>query len=671
MHFTLSPEELKLLSHIGEMFTSHRDEIAASVQNVLESDAAFHEHLFTQKELSRLSLNSTETLITAVLCGQMYSVPEKIKEQGGQFCQHGLGDRTLADVLSVWQGLCLPLVFQTYHDAQQIQAALVTAKALSRYGSLFAEGYLEESRDRILNAQDDMIIALELSLRESEQWFVTTLKSIGDGVIATDTTGQITFMNPVAETLTGWTQKEAVGSPLNKVFHIINEETRERCDNPFEKILKTGRIVGLANNTVLIARDGTEKLIADSGAPIRDEDGTILGTVLVFRDITRRREMEKDIVKLKTEKMESISVLAGGIAHDFNNILTVILGNITIAKMRTACEDDVFRLLTEAEKASLRAKHLTQQLLTFSKGGAPVKKPASIADLLKDTVEFALSGSKTRCEFLLQDVWTVDIDEGQVSQVINNLVINADQAMPAGGTIRVCAENVVISAKDELALKEGNYVRLSITDEGIGIPEGHLQRIFEPYFTTKQRGSGLGLATSYSIINNHDGCITVDSELGVGTTFYIYLPACEKEVVTKEEERVKTLEGKGRILLMDDDESILEVTSEVLVYLGYEVEVARDGNEALDLYVKAKECKTPFDVVIIDLTIRGKMGGTETIHRLLRIDPKVKAIVSSGYSDDPIMANYKKYGFCGVVTKPYTIEELSEALCKVLHGESV
>ncbi|MBU7030436.1 MAG: PAS domain S-box protein [Theionarchaea archaeon] len=668
-HFTPSLEELELLSQVGEMLAPYRDEIAAGLQKVFESNAVFHEHPFTPEELSQMSVQGAENLVNALLHRQMYSVPEHVRGQGVQFAQHGLGDRTLVDMLSVWQGMCLPLV-QAHKDHHKERALTTTAKALSRYASLFTEGYIEASRDRILSAQDDMILALEQSLRENEQWLATTLKSIGDGVITTDTGGLVTFVNPVAEALTGWTQREAVGAPLNAVFYIINEETRERCKNPFEKIMKTGRVVGLANSTVLIAKDGTEKLIADSGAPIRDEEGTILGTVLVFRDITGRRKMEDDITRLKSEKMESISILAGGIAHDFNNILTAILGNITIARMQAVHEEDIHRLLTEAEKASLRAKDLTQQLLTFSKGGAPVKKPASVAELLKDTVEFALSGSKAKCTFFVSDVWTVDIDAGQISQVINNLIINADQAMPAGGTIKMRAENVTISAKDELPLKEGNYVKISITDEGIGIPEGHLQRIFEPYFTTKQKGSGLGLATSYSIIKNHDGLITVESELGTGTTFHVYLPASTEEVAIAEKGAAETVKGKGRILLMDDDESILEVTSEALSYLGYEVETARDGSETLEIYKKARQGKKPFDAVIIDLTIRGKMGGRETVVSLLRIDPSVKAIVSSGYSNDPVMANYREYGFCGVVTKPYTIDELSEALCKVLCGES-
>ena len=666
-----SAEELELLSHIGENLIIHKRELAVKWKEVLESNSLYHERLFTSEELFQISLKGIEDLVEAVQRGEMYSTPETIRGRGLHFAQQGLGEKTLIDCMCAWQELFLPLVVKEYEGTDEGEKALITtSRALCCYAALFAEGFLEASRERILDAQNEMIVALEQSLRESEQWLATTLKSIGDGVITTDTKGLVTFMNPVACSLTGWHLKEAVGRPLAEVFFIINEETRERCKSPFEKIMNLGRVIGLANSTVLVAKNGGERLIADSGAPIRDEDNTILGTVLVFRDMTEKRKMEDDIVRLKTEKMESISVLAGGIAHDFNNILTAILGNITIAKMHMPPEEKIHKLLTEAERASLMAKNLTQQLLTFSKGGAPIKKHASIGDFLKSTTEFALSGSKARCEFCIPfDLWPVDVDTGQISQVINNLIINADQAMPAGGTIKVCAENACIKAQDGLPLKAGNYVKISIEDEGIGIPEGHLQRIFDPYFTTKQKGSGLGLATSHSIIMNHEGHIKVESELGVGTTFHVYLPASDEEVILEDKKICKRVKGKGRILLMDDEESILEVTGEVLTYLGYTVDVARDGEEAIDLYRKAYKSQKPFDAVIIDLTIRGKMGGRETIQHLLSIDPQVKAIVSSGYCDDPVMANYREYGFCGVVAKPYTIEELSETLQRVIRDE--
>jgi len=662
-----SADGLELLPHIGEILALHASELTAGLCGVFEATSCFHEHLFTSEELLQMSRKDTEALIQAFREKHMYSQPEAVKAQGSEFAQRGLGDRCLADTMIAWQELCLPLVICARGDTKRReQILIVTAKALSGYASLFTEGFIQATRDRILDAQDKMIVALEQSLRESEQWLATTLKSIGDSVIATDTEGLITLMNPVAEQLTGWKEEDAKGMPLAEIFHIINEETRKRCENPFEKILKTGRIVGLANHTVLISKDGAERLIADSGAPIRDEKGDILGTVLVFRDISEQRKMEEDIIRLRTERMESISILAGGIAHDFNNILTAILGSVNLAKMH-AVDSLVKEKLVKIEKASMQAKDLTQQLLTFSKGGAPIKKVTSLVGLIKDSTTFALRGSKVKCQFSIpKTLWPAEVDEGQIGQMISNLIINADQAMPEGGTVQVQAENVVISSDCEVPLDPGRYIQISFEDQGIGISKQYLTKIFDPYFTTKQEGSGLGLATSYSIIKNHGGCITVESHVGTGTTFHVYLPASAKQLKTGKEEKDTPVGGKGRILLMDDEESILEVTGEVLTYLGYDVEVARDGLEALELYKKAQTLKIPFDAVIIDLTIRGKMGGRETIQHLLKIDPSARAIVSSGYSDDPVMANYRDYGFKCVVSKPYTIKELSEALREVL-----
>ena len=508
----------------------------------------------------------------------------------------------------------------------------------------------------------------EEALIAEKERLAVTLRSIGDGVIVTDAEGKIILLNKIAEKLTGWSQKEAIGKPLNEVFYIINEKTRKRCENPFEKVIKTNGIVGLANDTVLIARDGTERIIADSGAPIRDKDGKIVGVILVFRDITEKRKLEQELIK--ADKLDSIGILAGGIAHDFNNILTAILGNITLAKIFAKSEERVVRRLEEAERACLRGRDLTQQLLTFSKGGEPIKKLISVAELIKETAGFALTGSNVRCEFSISDdLWSVEADEGQISQVFNNLIINADQAMPDGGIIKISCENVFISKKDNLPLKEGKYVKITIKDQGIGIPKKYLSKIFDPFFTTKKKGSGLGLATAYSIIKKHEGHISVDSEVGKGTTFYIYLPASEKREKVIEKGIEQGIKGKGKVLLMDDEDMILEIVGEMLHFLGYEVEFAKDGNEAIKIYKEAKASGCPFNVVILDLTVPGGMGGKEAIKELKEIDPDVKAIVSSGYSTDPIMADFEKHGFCGVIAKPYKMEELSEILKKVI-GEN-
>ena len=502
----------------------------------------------------------------------------------------------------------------------------------------------------------------EALIAEKERLRVT-LHSIGDGVIATDTQGKIVLINCIAEKLVGWSQTRAIGKHINEVFHIVNEKTR-RPEDPIEKAIKGGIGVDFTTDTILIAKDGTERIIEISGAPIQNRKGNTIGVVLVFRDITQRRKMETELARM--QRLESIGILAGGIAHDFNNLLMAILGNISIAKLY-AREDKAVASLKEAERACLTAKNLTQQLLTFSKGGAPIKKTTSIAELIKGAVGFALSGSSVKCEFFIpDDLWFADVDEGQISQVIQNLVINADQAMPKGGIIKVQAENVVVKQRDNLPLKEGKYVKISISDQGIGIAKEHIPKIFDPFFTTKQSGSGLGLATAYSIVKRHDGYITLESQVDVGTTFYIYLPASDKEIRIEEKKIDKLPKGKGRVLLMDDEEMVLEVVGNMLKYLGYKVEFAKDGSEAIKLYREAKAKGHPFDVVIMDLTIVGGMGGEETIKKLIAIDPEVKAIVSSGYANDPIMANFKKHGFSAVMTKPYNLKELSETLQKVI-----
>ncbi len=541
-------------------------------------------------------------------------------------------------------------------------------------GQLIKE--LAELGQRILELE-----AAEARSKKTEEMLATererlavTLRSIGDGVIATDADGRVILVNEVAEGFTGWAEEEAVGKSLSEIFHIINEDTREQCENPVEKILQTDGIIGLANHTILVSRDGIERLIADSGSPIRDRDGSIIGVVLVFRDVTERRRIEQGI--MRAQKLESIAVLAGGIAHDFNNLLTGVLGNISLARMYTD-PDKVSERLLEAEKASLRGEELTRQLLTFSRGGTSLKETASIAEILKDSAILKLRGTNIRSEFSIPDnLWQVEVDPEQISQVIDSIVINARQAMPQGGTIRIQAENVIVEAGDAIPLKGGKYVRIFIQDQGIGIPKEHLGRIFDPYFTTKQKGSGLGLAASYFIIRNHGGYIATESQVGVGTTFYIYLPASQGEVpievpVESKEAEDKLVAGEGRILVMDDDEFIRELASDMLTGIGYEVTVARDGAEAIRRYKNARESGSPFDLVIIDLIVRDGMEGEETIRNLTEIDPEVKAIASSGYSNDPVLANFREYGFSGAITKPYKVGELSKILRKIKEQQHI
>jgi signal transduction histidine kinase/ActR/RegA family two-component response regulator len=401
--------------------------------------------------------------------------------------------------------------------------------------------------------------------------------------------------------------------------------------------------------------------------PILDDTGNLVGVVHTISDITEKRRIESELLKI--EKLESLGVLAGGIAHDLNNLLTGVVGNISLARLYDNLADKD-RRLAEAEKSAMLIKELTQQLLTFSRGGAPILQTAAIGDLLKDSATFMLRGSNVKCEFSIPDeLLPVEVDEGQMDQVINNLVINSKQAMPEGGTVRISAENTIIGAEPVLPLEPGAYIKISIQDEGTGIAKKHLERIFDPFFTTKQAGSGLGLATSYSIIEKHNGHITVESRIGVGTTFHIYLPASPAGALIEEQkENEKPIMGDGKILVMDDEKHIRDLASDMLDKIGYKVITTIDGTEAIELYKEAMESGNPFDAVIMDLTISGGMSGKEAVQKLIEIDPEVKAIVSSGYSNDPVMADFGKYGFKGVVAKPYKIRELSEVLHRAITG---
>jgi PAS domain S-box-containing protein len=502
---------------------------------------------------------------------------------------------------------------------------------------------------------------------ESERLNVT-LRSIADGVIAINSEGKIVLINKSAENLTGWTQKEANDRSFSEVLHIMYNKT----DIPYEDLefstLKISDISDYNRDIVLVAKDGSEHLIAVSGAPLQDTRGNNIGTVLVLRDITKQRNLEDEL--LKTQKLESLGILAGGIAHDFNNFLAAIMASAQLASIRLTKGMDIHKNLMDIEGVINKAAGLTKQLLTFSKGGAPVKKTAFIADLIRETVDFTLHGTKLKCEFTsADDLWLAKVDEGQMSQVINNLVLNAVQAMPDGGAIKIRVENVKLAAGHIVPLPPGNYVKITIADQGVGIPEEHLSKVFDPYFTTKHNGNGLGLASSYTIIKKHKGYIGVQSQLGVGTTFEIYLPASKRKSGEREPTPELIPDGAGKILLMDDEASIRDVTGEMLSQIGYEVAVAADGAEAVALYSQAKESGSPYDVIITDLTIPGGMGGKDVIAKLLLIDPEVKAIISSGYSNDPVMSDYREYGFNDLVIKPYKIEELHQKILKIIRGK--
>jgi signal transduction histidine kinase len=404
-----------------------------------------------------------------------------------------------------------------------------------------------------------------------------------------------------------------------------------------------------------------------TAAVIRDSHGDLVGAIETLEDVTERRRAEEELSRVN--KLESLGILASGIAHDFNNLVSVMLRNIFAAKL--SLPDEQQEVLGEgleiAEKVGHQAKELAHRLITFAKGGEPVRKIASISKLLMNSVDLPLSGSKVICEFSLPDnLWPVEMDDVQIRQVINNLLINAREAVHDAGIITIHAENVNISAGNGLPLKEGNYVKWSIRDHGIGISKENLPKIFDPYFTTKPtgsaRGMGLGLALCYSIIKKHDGVITVESEPGLGSTFIVYLPASPQVDPSRKGVGEQAGARKGKILVMDDEETVRNATGIVLNYLGYDVEYAKNGSEAVLLYKIAIEKGHPFYAVVLDLNIPGGMGGKEALQELFAIDPHVNAIISCGYSDDTVISKFKEDGLCWSVDISYDIEKMKEIL---------
>ena len=506
----------------------------------------------------------------------------------------------------------------------------------------------------------------EEDLAAEKERLAVTLRSIADGFITIDNEGRVLMLNSIAERLTGWSQLDAAGRQLAEVFDILNGHNRRRCAHALQRIVATGHAEGIDGPTILVAHDGTERMIESNAAPIRERSNRKVGAVIVFRDVTEKLRMEEE--RQKADKLESLGVVAGGIAHDFNNLLTAILGNISLAMVGSDLDENASERLKSAKKATHRAQELAQQLLTFAKGGAPIKQTASIGQLLRDTLSFTLHGTKVFCDFQLpNDLWPVEIDPGQVSQVINNLAINADQAMPAGGTLRITGENIDLpTGSVSLGLRAGRWVKISLRDQGIGIPAEYLKKIFDPYFTTKPKGSGLGLATVYSIVKNHGGVVEVESEPGEGSSFTFCLPASAKEVLSQDSSEAPRAAANTRVLVLDDEEAICMLVTCALEPLGYEVTETNDGLSTIAAYQKAMAESRRYDLVISDLTIPGGMGGKDTIKRLLEIDPDVCAIVSSGYANDPIMSRHEDYGFCGMIAKPYEINALGRKVAEVL-----
>ena len=491
---------------------------------------------------------------------------------------------------------------------------------------------------------------IEKALHDSEEQFRTLCDAAPIGIFMSDSEGNANYFNPRWEEITGIAASEGMGKGWVKGIH---PDDLDEIGKIMLVATTKGRI--LPHEHRQLTPQGNTIWVRVLASPIYGSDGSVSSIVGTLEDITDFQQARQDM--LKAVKLESLGVLAGGIAHDFNNILTAVFGNISLARIQLDDSEAVSTRLEDAEHAIVRATDLTKQLLTFARGGEPIKKIIKVNDLLQDSVRFVLHGSNVNCEFnLCDDIWPVEADEGQLGQVIHNLILNAVQAMPQGGTVTICSENV------NSLIKEDRFVEITVADTGMGIPENILQKIFDPYFSTKTQGNGLGLATCYSIVKKHGGKIRVASTVGGGTTFVISLPASEHDYSSSIKYQNNILHGSGRVLVMDDNEDVRTIAQGILEELGYTVEFAEHGAETLDIYTKRKEQGTPFLAVILDLTIPAGMGGKETIENLVKIDPAVKAVVSSGYSNDPVMANYLEYGFRAVLSKPYRPQEMSKVM---------
>jgi PAS domain S-box-containing protein len=509
------------------------------------------------------------------------------------------------------------------------------------------------------------------ALTQSEEKFRAIIEQNSEGIVLIDEQCFVIEWNPAMEKITGIPAEKAKGRPVWEVQEMSAQPERwttaraEQMKRMFVDAVKNGGSPLFKTPVeAIMVRNGEQIYIQQTIFPIKTGKGYRLGSIT--RDVTQPKKIEERMAR--DEKLESLQVFAGGIAHDFNNLLAGIFGNIELARMELPDDSPAQNFLNNAFFAFGRAKHLAQQLLTFAKGGVPQKRALRLPQIIMNATELALSGANVKAEFrFAEGLWPVEADENQLSQVMSNLVINAWQAMPQGGTVTIAAENRTLEAGGGGELSAGKYVAVAVQDRGIGIPTTIIGKIFDPFFTTKQQGSGLGLATSYSIVSRHGGSIEAASEPGKGTVFTVWLPATEHAVPDGAGlEPSQDLRGSGRILVMDDEGLIRRIAYDMLSIAGYEVATAAEGREAVRKYREAFDIGKRFDAVVLDLTVPGGMGGETTLAELRKIDPGVVAIVSSGYSDNAVMAHFAEHGFVAMVPKPYRLKDLLSTVQKVL-----
>ncbi len=502
----------------------------------------------------------------------------------------------------------------------------------------------------------------EEQLRKEHKRLTTILESLGEGVIVINRQGLIELVNPKAEEILALSKENILGKNIAEILHLIEEESSKPITISLENLDEICQ-----RNLILRNNHGENRIVVLNAAPIRFI-GENRGWVIAILDVTEKARLEREV--MRAQKIEALGLLAGGIAHDFNNMLMGILGYINLSQIYCEKQDKkrVSEFLTKAEMAVKQARDLSQQLLTFAKGGVPLKEPLALPEFIKEIAKFVVRGSHILVQFEVEErLWPIEADPSQISQVLNNLLINAIQAMPRGGTITIRAKNVWLEQGNSKRLSPGKYVRIEVEDQGLGIPKRLLDRIFDPYFTTKKEGNGLGLAIVHSIIKKHGGQIEVFSKEGKGTKFVIYLPATEKRPRKKEVSFLSPIfPAGGRVLVLDDDEFVREVVSEMLKGLGFQVVGVGNGEQMLELYRQAYEAGEPYLLVLTDLTLPGQKSGTDYAKELLEIDPHAVIIAMSGYANDPVMADPEAYGFRAAVAKPFRLEDLRRVLTEVL-----
>jgi len=518
---------------------------------------------------------------------------------------------------------------------------------------------MEEAQREILKSNDDLI--------REKRILSTTLDSVDEGIVAISSSMKVETINNKACAILGAVCSSAVGDDASDIIRITKPDgTMLNITSP--DFLSGTDSLNLYNSGTFKRSDGSARDIAVKSSPIMVDD-TVHGYVIVIGDVTELKKMKEQMIQ--SSKLDSIGIFAGGIAHDFNNFLTSMLGCLGLVKRDRAIEEgsDSFKYLHDAETIVYRAKGLTEQLLTFAKGGEPVKKVISVKEIIRNSLDFILSGTSItyHCN-ITNDLWHTDVDESQIMQVINNLIINAAQAMPDGGEVSLSVTNIILNENNRHSLPAGGYVKIEVSDCGKGIDPELAENIFDPFFTTKESGTGLGLSVAYSIIVKHGGAIFAGNSEKGGAQFSILLPAADEYADNCSEEKNGTAGFSGRVLLMDDDDMIRDIGGNLLSTLGLNVVTASNGEEAVSLYREYRNMGLHFDLVILDLTIKGGMGGKETFDIMKSIDPGIRAVVSSGYSVDSLMSGYSEYGFSGVLKKPYTFEELTAILDHVLNG---